>query len=98
MRRDVSQDMTVLLQKLPQPERVPQFCQVVETEPLMRRTGAPLRSDLPFRQPVLSLSLLLDSRVLCDQQLNKRTQQRFASLADVVHKLEENQVQREFLL
>jgi hypothetical protein len=43
-------------------------------------------------------TLLLDSRVLCDQQLNKRRKQRFASLADVVHKLEEPQVQREFLL
>ena len=42
--------------------------------------------------------LLLDSRVLCNQQLNERRQQRFASLADVVHKLEETQVEREFLL
>jgi hypothetical protein len=43
-------------------------------------------------------SLLLDSGVLADQQLNERTQQRFASLADIVHKLEETQVEREFLL
>src|SRR5215471_16338541 len=43
-------------------------------------------------------SLLLDSRVLRDQQLNERRQQRFASLADVVHELEEPQVEREFLL
>ena len=35
-----------------------------------------------------SRSLLLDSRVLGDQQLNERRKQRFASLADVVHKLE----------
>jgi hypothetical membrane protein len=43
-------------------------------------------------------SLLLDSRVLCDQQLNERTKQRLASLADVVHKLEKTQIQQEFLL
>jgi hypothetical protein len=43
-------------------------------------------------------TLLLDSGVLADQQLHERTQQRFASLADVVHKLEETQVEREFLL
>ena len=43
-------------------------------------------------------SLLLDSRVLRDQELNERRQQRFASLADVVHELEESQVDREFLL
>jgi hypothetical protein len=42
-------------------------------------------------------SLLLDSRVLRDQELNERRQQRFASLADVVHELEESQVDREFL-
>ena len=34
-------------------------------------------------------TLLLDSRVLRDQELNERRQQRFASLADVVHALEE---------
>jgi hypothetical protein len=33
-----------------------------------------------------------------DQELNERRQQRFASLADVVHALEESQVDREFLL
>ena len=43
-------------------------------------------------------SLLLDSRVLRDQELNERRKQRFASLADVVHELEETQVDREFLL
>ena len=43
-------------------------------------------------------SLLLDSGVLCDQYLNERTKQRFATLADVVHKLEETEVEREFLL
>jgi hypothetical protein len=47
---------------------------------------------------VLQRSLLLDSRVLCDQQLNKCTKQCLASLADVVHKLEDTQVQWEFLL
>jgi transposase-like protein len=41
----------------------------------------------------LNLStLLLDSRVLRDQELNERRQQRFAALADVVHELEETQV------
>jgi len=40
----------------------------------------------------------LDSGVLADQQLNERAQQRFASLAHVVHKLKEPEVQREFLL
>src|SRR4029450_3352401 len=43
-------------------------------------------------------SLLLDSGGLADQQLNERTKQRFASLADVVNKLEETQLEREFLL
>gem|GEM_PF-4040992 len=42
--------------------------------------------------------LLLDSGVLADQELNERTQQRFASLADVVDKREEPEVEREFLL
>ena len=46
----------------------------------------------------IRLTLLLDSRVLADQQLNKRTQQRFASPSHVVHKLEETEVEREFLL
>src|SRR5262249_17919486 len=43
-------------------------------------------------------ALLLDSRVLGDQQLNERRKQRFTPLAHVVHELEESQVQREFLL
>jgi insertion element IS1 protein InsB len=43
-------------------------------------------------------TLILDSRVLCDQQLNERTKQRFAALSDVVHKLEEPEVKRELLL
>jgi len=43
-------------------------------------------------------SLLLDSRVLADQQLNERSKQRFAALANVVHKLEEPQIEWEFLL
>src|SRR5262249_19234071 len=46
----------------------------------------------------ISWTLLLDSRVLRDQELNERRQQRFASLADVVHELKEPQVEREFLL
>jgi uncharacterized membrane protein len=43
-------------------------------------------------------SLLLDSRVLRDEELNERRQQCFASLADVMHKLEETEIQREFFL
>src|SRR5262249_11972063 len=43
-------------------------------------------------------SLLLDSRVLRDQELNERRQQCFASLADIVHELKEAQVGWEFLL
>ena len=39
---------------------------------------------------------MLDSRVLCDQQLNECRKQRFASLSDVVHKLEETQIERKF--
>jgi hypothetical protein len=35
---------------------------------------------------------MLDSRVLCDQQLNERMKQRFASLSGVVHKLEKTEV------
>src|SRR5918992_5249731 len=42
--------------------------------------------------------LMLDSRVLCDQQLNERRKQCFASFSDIVHKLEETEVEREFLL
>jgi hypothetical protein len=44
------------------------------------------------------LLLLLDSRVLSDQQRNERRQQRFAALAAVVHERKEPQGQREFLL
>jgi NAD(P)-dependent dehydrogenase (short-subunit alcohol dehydrogenase family) len=43
-------------------------------------------------------TLILDSRVLCDQYLNERRKQRFASLSDVVTKLEETEIEREFLL
>jgi hypothetical protein len=43
-------------------------------------------------------TLLLDSGVLCDQYLNERTKQCFTSLADIVHKLEETQVEGQFLL
>ena len=46
----------------------------------------------------IRVSLLLDSRVLRDQELNERRKQRFASLADVVDKREEPEVEREFLL
>jgi hypothetical protein len=46
----------------------------------------------------LQPTLLLDSGVLCDQYLNERTKQCFTSLADIVHKLEETQVEGQFLL
>jgi len=42
--------------------------------------------------------LFLDSRVLADQQLNERAQQRFTPLSHVVNELEETQVERQFLL
>jgi len=44
------------------------------------------------------LRLMLDSRVLRDQERNERMQQRFASLSDVMHKLAETQVKGELLL
>ena len=47
-----------------------------------------------FKRP----GLILDSRILCDQYLNECMQQRFASLSDVVNKLKETEIQREFLL
>jgi hypothetical protein len=46
----------------------------------------------------LTPTLMLDSRVLCDQQFNERMKQRFASLSGVVHKLEKTEVKGEFLL
>ena len=81
-------------------------------EPLLQRGTKELgvSGNLDFQQEsrvVLNLNgrfgyfpraLLLDSRVLRDQQLNERRKQRFASLTDVVHELEEPQVDREFLL
>jgi hypothetical protein len=45
--------------------------------------------DLDIARDVYKqVSLMLDSRVLCDQQLHERMKQRFASLSGVVHKLE----------
>lgn len=41
-------------------------------------------------------SLFLDARVLADEQLNERTQQRFASLSHVVNELEAPEVERGF--
>jgi hypothetical protein len=51
-------------------------------------------------QPLINkhLTLMLDSRVLCDQQFNERMKQRFASLSGVVHKLEKTEVKGEFFL
>jgi hypothetical protein len=53
--------------------------------------------DAPGRMTVLTHALF-GSRVLADQQLNKRTQQRFASPAHVVNQLEETQAERQFCL
>jgi hypothetical protein len=39
-------------------------------------------------------TLLLGSGVFCNEQLNERSQQRFASPAYVVNELEETQVER----
>jgi hypothetical protein len=41
---------------------------------------------------------MLDSRILGDQELHERRKPCFASLSDVVNKLEETEVKREFLL
>jgi len=49
-------------------------------------------------QLLLPPSLLLGFGVLADQQLNERTQQRFASPSHVVNELEEPEVERKFLL
>jgi hypothetical protein len=38
-------------------------------------------------------TLFLDSRVLADQQLNERAQQRFTPLSHVVNELEKTQVE-----
>ena len=46
-------------------------------------------SDWPGLAQVFQVALILDSRVLRDQEFNERRQQRFASLADVVYKLED---------
>jgi hypothetical protein len=35
---------------------------------------------------------MLDSRVLCDQQLNERMKQRFASLSDIVNELKKTRL------
>jgi len=42
--------------------------------------------------------LILDSRVLFDQQLNELMKQRFSPFSDIVNILEETEVEREFLL
>ena len=55
-------------------------CRPLLTQAPMLRAGDLLLEDRG--------SLLLDSGVFTDQQLNECTQQCFASLADVVHKLE----------
>ena len=45
-----------------------------------------------------STTLLLGSGVFCNEQLNERTQQRFASPSHVVHELEKAEIKRQFLL
>jgi hypothetical protein len=66
---------------------------------LLLDTSSSMRgTPIAALQAGLQTSLLLDSRVLRDQELNERRKQRFASLADVVHELKEPQVEREFLL
>jgi hypothetical protein len=42
--------------------------------------------------------LMLRFRVLFDQQLNQRVKQGFASLPNIMDKLEETKIEREFLL
>jgi hypothetical protein len=44
------------------------------------------------------MPLFLDSRVLADEQLNERTQQRFASPSYVVNELEKAELERQFCL
>ena len=58
-----------------------------ETEALID-TGAFQSVLPPAVAERLGLWLMLGFRVLCDQQLNERMKQRFASLSSVVHKLE----------
>ncbi len=72
----------------------------ISLRPVSRPKMSVRPSGMPLMGTLLSLPqpLLLDSGVLADQQRNERTKQRFASLADVVNKLEETQVEREFLL
>ena len=67
-------------------------------DPLRATPPRPLTPDKPRRKRSKEPRLILDSRVLCDQQLNERMQQRFAPFSDIVHKLEETEVEREFLL
>ena len=63
--------------------------------PLARRCRSLARRTCTLTN---GMALLLDSRVLGDEQLNERTQQRFASPSHVVNELEETQVERQFLL
>ena len=44
------------------------------------------------------LTLMVESMGFCDQQRNECMQERLASLSDIVHNLEETEVQRELLL
>jgi len=69
----------------------------VESGTRRRHPGGGSKGKLPTMAEKLQ-SLLLDSRVLADQQLNKRTKQRFASLSHVVNELEEPEVEWEFFL
>jgi hypothetical protein len=68
----------------------------LEDDPLSYRYGTVTSDETAYKGN--TGTLLLDSRVLRDEELNERRQQCFASLADVMHKLEETEVQREFFL
>jgi hypothetical protein len=109
MRRGVPTDMATPLKISPERSscqreftNVDVQSQALQTSDMMADDVLPvLRIEILIPQLTVGdfvTALLLDSRVLRDQQLNERRQQRFASLADVVHELEEPQVDREFLL
>ena len=78
------------------------FFNISGGEPFMRPDLAEIiRLACIYLRPRLihiPTTLLLDSGVLADQQLNERTKQRLASLSHVVNELEKTQVEREFFL
>src|SRR5215813_11500417 len=66
-----------------------QRLKMAPSSPLSVHTRVCNNKWAPSLDHCICCSLLLDSRVLCDEYLNERTKQRFASLADVMHKLKE---------